>query len=397
MKVALSFPGVHRRAGVERVAAECARFLARQGHEVDVFTNDFEDPGLPNVHLKYVPMTKKPAFMRPISFYRSASKMLRPEGYDAIGSFGAECPCGGVYWAQSVYRAWLEYAKQFRPPMSLARWKQRLNPSNPVLLAMESNHFRKRKYRKVIALSPEVKADLKRFYSVPDEDVVVLANGFAPEEFNPQRSRSRRAEMRARLGYVDSDRVVVFAANELERKGFGPLMRAMARLNYSNAKLLVVGRVKPDAYVAEMQQLKMSDRVQFVGSTPDVAAYYAAADIFALPTQYEAWGLVIIEAMACGLPVLTSRLAGAAIAVHEGHNGLLLDAPADSDEIAAKLKMLLDGEHDAFEAIGESVMQFTWDNVLLEYERILVESFAVKSSAVGANVQRSTLNVQLSS
>jgi UDP-glucose:(heptosyl)LPS alpha-1,3-glucosyltransferase len=382
MKVALSFPGVHRRAGVERVAAECARFLATRGHEVHVFANDFEQFGLPNLTSHRVPMRQRPGFMRPISFYQACSKMLRPSEYDAVGSFGAECPYGGVYWAQSVYRAWLEYAKAFRPPLSLARWKQRLNPSNPVLLRMEANHFGKRNYRKVIALSPEVKADLARFYSVPDEDVAVLPNGFAPEEFNPQRASQRRAEMRKKLGYGDNDRVVVFAANELERKGFGPLVRAMARLNNPVAKLLVVGRVKPDAYIAEMDQLKMTDRVQFAGSTSDVAAYYAAADIFALPTQYEAWGLVIIEAMACGLPVLTSRLAGAAISVQEGHNGLLLDAPADSDEIAAKLKPLLAGEHADAATIGASVMDYAWDHVLIKYEQILVESFSASKELV---------------
>jgi UDP-glucose:(heptosyl)LPS alpha-1,3-glucosyltransferase len=256
-----------------------------------------------------------------------------------------------------------------------------LNPSNPVLLHLEGQHFHGRNYRKVIALSPEVKADLSRFYSVPGADVEVLPNGFAPDEFNPQRTRSRRAEMRKKLGYGDNDRVVVFAANELERKGFGPLLRAMARVNDPRAKLLVVGRVKPDRYVAEMDQLKMSDRVRFAGSTSDVAAYYAAADVFALPTQYEAWGLVIVEAMACGLPVLTSRLAGAAIAVQEGKTGLLLDAPADSDEIAAKLKPLLDGEHDDAQTIGASVLEFTWDNVLLKYEQILIDSFSTAGLA----------------
>jgi UDP-glucose:(heptosyl)LPS alpha-1,3-glucosyltransferase len=371
---------------------ECAHFLGRRGHDVDVFTSDFEDVGAPNVTYRQVPMTQRPRFMRPITFYRASSKMLRPSDYDAIGSFGAECPYGGVYWAGSVYRAWLEYAKAFRPPFSVARWKQRLNPSNPVLLRMEANHFRLRNYRRVIALTPDLKADLARFYSVPGADVDVLPGGFAPEEFNPRRASQRRAEMRQKLGYTDRDRVVIFAANELERKGFGPLMRAMAKVNDPDARLLVVGRVKPDAYIAEMDQLKMTDRVRFTPSTNDVAASYAAADIFALPTQYEAWGLVIIEALASGLPVLTSRRAGAAVAVREGHNGFLLEAPADSDEIAAKLKPLLAREHDDAAAIGASVMEFAWDNLLLKYEKILVDSFSVappQKAELSANAEYS--------
>jgi UDP-glucose:(heptosyl)LPS alpha-1,3-glucosyltransferase len=104
-----------------------------------------------------------------------------------------------------------------------------------------------------------------------------------------------------------------------------------------------------------------------------VAEYFSAADIFALPTHYEAWGLVVVEAMACGLPVLTSRAAGASIAVQEGRNGALLESPADEDEIASKLKNLLEGRHESPGWIAESVLKYEWAEILPKYETVLRE------------------------
>jgi len=113
--------------------------------------------------------------------------------------------------------------------------------------------------------------------------------------------------------------------------------------------------------------------VQFTGPSSEVADYYAAADVFALPTQYEAWGLVIVEAMASGLRVLTSRLAGAAVAVDEGRTGQLLDDPADVPEIATKLQMLLNADGPSPEEISASVAKYEWAQVLRGYESILAE------------------------
>jgi UDP-glucose:(heptosyl)LPS alpha-1,3-glucosyltransferase len=142
-------------------------------------------------------------------------------------------------------------------------------------------------------------------------------------------------------------------------------------LKRKNIHLLAVGRLDASAYAAEIAKLGMSDRVHFAGSTNDIAKFYACADVFALPTQYEAWGLVIVEAMACGLPVLTSRLAGAAEAVKEGWSGELLDNPRDVEEVSAKLSLLLDGHHADGQAISDSVSAYRWDRVLLKYEAIL--------------------------
>jgi UDP-glucose:(heptosyl)LPS alpha-1,3-glucosyltransferase len=363
MKIALSFPGCNRRGGIERVIYECACYLARKGHEVTVYASDFERNGSSLIYRR-VELPPGPKFLRPVSYFRECSRLLKQEAYDAHGAFGCVSPVGGVYWAGSVHAAWLEKAKAFRPPWSLARWKQRLNPTHPILLGLEKRHFRKGGYRKIIALTDDVKADLQYHYGVPAEDIVVIPNGYAPEEFNLARAQKERESARREYGFTDSERVIVFVANELERKGFPALLRAVESLGDPGLRILVAGRIAPPQHAL----------VKYIGITGNVARCYAAADVFALPTQYEAWGLVIVEALACGLPVLTTRLAGAAVTVREGVTGELLEDAKGITQIAAKLRRLLDGNHAPKEQIASSVAGYAWSEVLVKYEQLLYET-----------------------
>jgi UDP-glucose:(heptosyl)LPS alpha-1,3-glucosyltransferase len=360
MKVALSFPACNRRGGVERIIYECARYLTKRGHGVTVFATEYEQNCAPILH-RHVPVGWTPKFLKPLAFYRACHNAMKGADFDAHGTFGCVCPEGGVYWAQSVHAAWLDKAKAYRPLGSMRRWKQWLNPAHPVILELERRHFRRGNYRKIIALTEDVKADLHRHYGVPEEDMVVIPNGYAPEEFNATSASGQRGEVRRHYGFREDEKIIVFVANELERKGFPALLRAVESLGDSRVRLLVAGRIAPAPHPL----------VKYVGATSDVARCYAAADVFALPTQYEAWGLVIVEALASGLPVLTSRLAGAAVVVREGVTGNLLDDPMDEAEIAVKLRGLIEGGHAGAAEISDSVADYAWERVLTQYEKVL--------------------------
>jgi UDP-glucose:(heptosyl)LPS alpha-1,3-glucosyltransferase len=213
-------------------------------------------------------------------------------------------------------------------------------------------------------------------YDVPAADIELLPNGYNPAEFNPVRKSELRALARAERGYRDDDRVLVFVANELERKGFFPLAEAMAAMKDPSLKLLVVGRVSLAPHLPLLRRLGIEKQVYCHGPSADVARLYAAADLFVLPTYYEAWGLVIVEALATGLPVLTSRLAGAAVAVQEGETGELLDDPRDPAEIRTRLEKMLASDPIPPESIAKTVERFRWSVVLQRYEEILAEQCA---------------------
>jgi len=373
MKITVSFPGCHRRGGIERCVLEAVNFLAASGHEVHLLTSDWDRDALHSaVHVHAIPLPKRGSLLRLLAFARRSKKALAALPLGTVhAAFGVESPPGGVMWVPSVHKAWLESSKTQRDWRG--RLRQKINPHHPALLRLERGYFGGRRYRKLIALTDQVKSDLMRLYTVPAEDIAVLPNGYSQTEFSTRRTRQERADKRAELGYGPNAKVVIFVANELERKGFGPLLRGISQLQDPNVFLLAVGRVNPQAYVGEIEQLGLTSRVHFTGPSSDVAAYYAAADVFALPTQYEAWGLVIVEALACGLPVLTSRLAGAAAVVQEGVTGSLLDNPNDPAEIAAKLRPLLNGLTASAEEIEQSVSAYSWPNILRQYEQHLLE------------------------
>jgi UDP-glucose:(heptosyl)LPS alpha-1,3-glucosyltransferase len=265
MKIALSFPGCHRRAGVERIVFECARYLAGTGNDVTVFADEWEPDEVQPVKYQRVPIRTRPRFLRGRSYYDNASQQLGGADFDVLNTHGCVCPTGGVQWVQSVHAAWLERSREFRAPLSLARWKQRLNPLHPVLLQLEAKHFRERRYRKVIATTEVVRQDLHRIYGVPEEDVEIISNGFAPEEFNPERRAALREEMRAKLGLKPEHVVLVFVANELERKGYGTILEAMRILGRPELRLLVVGRANALQAESEAAASGLKDQVIVCG------------------------------------------------------------------------------------------------------------------------------------
>ena len=373
MKVALSFPGCHRRGGVERVMVECLNFLAQRGHETHAFASEWNLDALrPEVIRHDLPASGWLAAGRVSRFRDASAAAIAACQPDVTGSFGVAAAPGSVVWMQSVHAAWIDISQRTRTARQ--RWKQRLNPFHPMILRAEKRMLRGREYRRLIALTPQVRDDLVNYYGVPTADIDLLPNGFSRAEFNPADRLRDRTETRQRLGIPPDATVIVFVANETERKGLPQLLRATTRLADPNLYILAVGRFDPATVEKLAAGLGLGARVKFPGASARVQSFYAAADVFALPTQYEAWGLVIVEALACGLPVLTSRLAGAAVAVKEHDTGELLDEPRDEGEITAKLGTLINRlpETDR-EAIARSVERYEWSQVLTGYEHILRE------------------------
>ncbi len=368
MNIAVSFPGCYRRGGVERVVLEAVNHLATREHAVHLFAHEYDREAIDaRVKIHQVDYPRRRPLARVRHFPRACGRAMHATGiaFDAHGAFGVMSPPGGTIWVGSVHAAWLRISRSQRDWRG--RLRQLANPYHRYILALERQVFGGRQYRKLIALTDQVKMDLIEHYHVPPDDIAVLSNGYCPAEFNLERRQSQRHTVRAQLGLTEDQKTIVFVANETERKGFGPLIEAMARLDDPGVALLAVGRLDASRYRQRIAELNLTGRVHFTGPTDDVGRYYAAGDVFALPTQYEAWGLVIVEAMACGLPVLTSRLAGAAIAVDEGATGELLDNPRDEREIAEKLARLLDGHHCPVSQIAQSVESLRWPSILDKY------------------------------
>jgi UDP-glucose:(heptosyl)LPS alpha-1,3-glucosyltransferase len=158
----------------------------------------------------------------------------------------------------------------------------------------------------------------------------------------------------------------MFAGSYWERKGLRYIIEALSLVPRPDVKLLIVGSGdrKFCGQLAEIKQVR--ERITFVPHSSNLWEYYAASDVFVFPTIYEPFGLVITEAMASGLPVITSRVAGAADVIIDGVNGLLITDPGDINGLAAKIKLLLSnaGFRKAIgERARETAEELSWDRV----------------------------------
>ena len=370
MKIALTYPDVNLRGGVERVVVESANQLARAGHDVQVFATSWDEGVLDDaVERVHVPTRRRVDAAWALQFRSAATRALEAADWEAHGSFSALSPLGGAFWTPSVHRA--AYDLMLARRGLAGRLLQQANPYHVVRLRLERQLY-DGGYAKVIALSERVKEEVHTHYpDVPDEDVIVQPYGYDPAQFNAGRREELRERARRELGYDDRDRVVVFVANELERKGFDTLVAAVARLDDPAVKVLVVGRVDEDEFASLIAQHGLGERVRFAGSSGDVAVQHAASDAFCLPTRYEPWGLVIVEALASGLPVVTTRVAGAALAVRDGETGRLLESADDAEECGEALRWALSDDPPSAAAISASVEWLQWERVIGDYVAIL--------------------------
>src|SRR5437764_14707588 len=114
MKAVLSFPGCHRKGGVERVMFECAKFLAARGHQVEIVAEEWEPIAGENVHFHQIDVPARPGFLRGKRYFQAASQFLKTFPNDVLNTHGSVCPVGGVEWVQSIHAAWLDPAKTSR-------------------------------------------------------------------------------------------------------------------------------------------------------------------------------------------------------------------------------------------------------------------------------------------
>ena len=367
MRIALSNPDVNLAGGVERVVVAAANHLSQRGHEVTVYASRIDEAVLaPGVGVRRIHVPAGLDARTGLGFRGTCARAIRADCPDVHGAFGTLSPLGGVFWVPSVHKVGYEFLLGRRDRVS--RLPMQLNPYHRVRLRLERSMFAPGGCALALAQTEAVRSDILRFYGGVTQ-VGVLPLGYDDAAFQPGRRARRRADARQQFGYAPDDRVLLFAANELERKGFDTMLQAAARL--SNVKILGAGRETPSPRMLDSSGV--GGAFQWVGHVSDIGVLHAAADALVLPTRYEPWGLVIVEALGSGLPVVTSRLAGAAVTVKEGVTGRLLDDPDDVGMLAEAIRWALSDAPAAPSQIAASVRDYTWAEIIARYEAALGE------------------------
>ncbi|HEY6802590.1 MAG TPA: glycosyltransferase family 4 protein [Pyrinomonadaceae bacterium] len=228
------------------------------------------------------------------------------------------------------------------------------------------------RYRRLIAISERVRTELKDFYNIPDDRIVTIPNGINLARFNPDKS-SNSFKVRSSFGIPDDAKLILFVGSRFRIKGLKYAIEALAQMK-TNAYLLVVGNDKPAQYKQLAEELGVNERVIFAGGRGDLPEIYPAADAFVLPTLYETFALVCLEAMASGLPVLASPVGGIEDYLIDGENGFHIRH--DGQEIAQKLDVLLADPalHTKIRQAGiETAANYSWEKIANQYLNLFVE------------------------
>jgi UDP-glucose:(heptosyl)LPS alpha-1,3-glucosyltransferase len=272
-----------------------------------------------------------PRFRRERRFADAACARLAGER-DAIVQAHERIPCCDIFRAgDGVHAAFLAARK--RGMGALARAAQALSPFHRTVLALEKALFESPRLKAVIVNSAMVADDIVRHYRFPSGRIHLIPNGIDLDRFSPAARPEHGVAVRRELGVAPDRPVALFLGSGYGRKGLGSAIAATAR-SKSGAELWVIGRDRrPSAYAAEAARAGLGERFRLIGPVRDPLPYYAAADILLLPTVYDPFPSTVIEALACGLPVVTSTGCGARDAAAQLDPALVRDA-LDVDGLA---------------------------------------------------------------
>ena len=367
--------------GIERKSAELAERFARNGHAVEYLCATAEPRSGSAVRIARVPIRGGPTSLMLGTFDYFARRALRRRPHDLSLSFGSVVGCD-ILTAESCHRAGLEVISRMRE--HTGGEARNLGLADAIRLRIERRNYADRRYLCVVACSRRVQRELGGHYDVPASDVTVIPSGVDAQEFSPERTGRERTDFRSSLGYGPDHTVLLFVGNEFARKGLKTLIQALGLLRDRSLRLLVCGDGSPETYMRLARELGVADRIRFEGHVKGVARYFSASDIFVFPTLHEAFGLVILEAMASGLPVIVSKAAGAAEDhLRDGREGMLLDDPTDAARLARNIRSVIE-RPDRGRAFGEAgrmrASELTWEVCAAAWLALLSEALEAKRS-----------------
>jgi UDP-glucose:(heptosyl)LPS alpha-1,3-glucosyltransferase len=365
MKIGFVRRGFSASGGAENYLKRLAQGVVNAGHGVELFTND-EWPAAewPFGTVQRIRATS------PIAFADEVGNLTT--SCDVLMSLERAWRCDVYRAGDGVHRAWLERRAKFSGRMR--DFVTAINRKHTGILHLEEALFAQRGAERVLANSQMVKDEIVKFYGFPTEHIDLIYTGVPLDVFST--ARIHRAEQRRKLRLDENDIALLFVGSGWERKGLREAIRATMECASSKLRLLVAGRGNPS-------RMKKAN-VQFLGEITDVTPLYAAADIFILPTFYDPFSNACLEALASGLPVITTRDNGfSEIIEHEIH-GSIVDHAKEIAALRDAIQFWCDKSQreKAKSAILERAAQF---DIARNVEQTLKVLFQVAASAAAVS------------
>lgn len=325
--------------GAERHAESLARTLHREGHEVHLVSSNFSRD-LPDGIVKHdvAPIPCESLLPEVFGYLLRCRDLVRRLNCDIVYALTFYYPTDLYRAGDGVFRHWL-YLKH---PGRLSRWGAEVLSKRRSFLAMERKIYEGDNCKRFIVNSQLVKRHIGQYYHIPSDRIHVVYNGVDHQAFYPGEPEEilRR---RHQLGINEQELLILFVAHNWQRKGLETLLKGAARLiRNREARLFVVGRGKVGRWTRLIRDLGIAQGVSFIDATPNVADWYQIADCMVLPTQYDPFANVCLEAMACAVPVITTFENGVSELIEPSRNGFLLSSANACQELESQLAAFRD-------------------------------------------------------
>lgn len=367
--------------GAERFVEAALEALLERGIAISLYTREW-----PSTKLQLIePVLCDPFHIgrlwRDRSFARAVCRAVKKKAPELVQSHERLLCCDVYRGGDGVHQVWLE--ERLRGASVWQRWATRWSPYHRYVLDIERRLFASPWLRAVICNSKMVRSEIQERFGMPEAKLPVIYNAVDSDAFSPALKHHRGA-VRAKLGIPETATVYLLVGSGYARKGVAAAIEAMTQLP-DNTFLLVVGRDKSRRSYRRLAHSRgVAGRVMLAGAQDDPKPFFGAADAFVLPSLYDPCPNAALEAMACGLPVVTSTKSGAAELVTEFNAGFVC-ASHDVDALAGHMRALLD--EPTRTAMGararEAVLPLTPDAMTLQlvllYRDLLAAAYAAKT------------------
>jgi len=306
--------------GAEAYLKRLARGVMEAGHDVQLLaTNDWPAGEWPFGSITHL------SSKSPVEFASELERMRAQFPFEILFSLERVWSCDVYRAGDGVHRAWLERRRKFELP--LKRFVRSLSSKHQDLLRLEQSLFSGGNTKRVIAASQMVKDEIVNLYGYPADKIDIVRNGVPLNKFRfgPELRKKSREELNLKPDQV----ALLFAGSGWERKGLLFAIEAATLCKDRKMRLLVAGRGNASLYKTRRLRSWREEAVQFLGEVADMLRVYAAADIFILPTIYDPFSNACLEALACGLPVITTGSNGFSEIIENGVHGSIVDHAGD--------------------------------------------------------------------
>jgi len=355
--------------GAERFSLNLIRGLLTRGHKISVFCFDWDD-GTEKLDVSLHKLPKLSKYIHPwFDYSKKVHEEINKTGtFDVVFGLTQLCPQDIHRLGGGIYRYWyeLKYGKFLFLQMLRGRVRNALK--------FEKLMYSPGNYRQLITISEMDRKLLMKYYNVPAEKVHTIYNGFDFEEFNSEGRENDRTNLCEELKISPEKTIALFAANNYKRKGLSQAVTSLLKTqNPDQFTLIVIGRGRASIKRKLSSEADGKMKIIWLDHVKNPAHYYRGSDIFLFPTLYDSFANVIGEALACGLPVITTEQAGGAEFVISDANGFVVKNANATDEMAECLNKFLDKDFCAkfSNRAPEIVSKYTIDHCAEETEKVL--------------------------